>query len=386
MQRSKDSSRPKKVPAPTKTALRIERAKIAVPHPGVVFGHKHYIFIAKLKAGEIQALNHLSFAAKAAVTPLFEMWPPKKATKTVPAKPLTQHTADLMETLSKEWAGLACYVDTRYLGLGNVPSPAAVSTVFDIARNKSINVVPVTSPFYSQPFQQAIRGVIDTDGRGVMFRLPVSIFNDLPNLAGYLGGLAAVLGVTRNQVDILIDLEHKTNVVEVQQLGAYCLDNLPSVADWRTVTLASGCFPESLSDKKSGEWIPFHRADWVGWCAVVQQRANASLRVPSYGDYGVRCGGKPNDVPYPPLPNLRYSSVDTIWARKGLKEAGAMTGICADLIKRPYFSGAQFSQGDSEIALKAAMTNQKNGSPAQWIQWCTNHHLELTASQILNLP
>jgi len=169
-------------------------------------------------------------------------------------------------------------------------------------------------------------------------------------------------------------------------IGTYCLGNLPSIQDWRTVTLASGCFPESITDEPLGQWIPYSRTDWQGWYAVAAQRANSGTRIPTYGDYGVRSGGRPQYVPNTPAPNIRYSVPDTIWVRKGPKAPGSMRAICADLVGRPFFAGAPFSAGDNQIALKAANPDLKNAQAEQWIQWCTNHHLELTASQIRNLP
>ena len=388
MKSSNKSARTKKTPKPTKTALRIERAQIAVPHPGLQFGHKHHVFIAKLKRGEIWALNQLKFATKTAVTPLFEMWPPNPATKKKPAKTLIQHTTDLMQTLTTEWTGLPCYIDTQYLQAGGAPTPANAQTVFGIARTQNVNAIPVTSPYFSQQFQQVISNVIATDGRGVMFRLPVSLFdlNNIQNIAGYLDGLATALGVGRNQVDILIDLARRPEVVEVQQMGTFCLNSLPHIEDWRTVTLAAGCFPDSISNVAVGTWVPFNRSDWNGWSTIAGQRMAAHVRVPSYGDYGVRCGGVPVVIPNSPAPNIRYTAPQTIWVRKGQRAQGSMRAICADLSNQQYFSGPQFSQGDADIVARAAMTNPTNGSPEQWIQWCTNHHLEMTASQILNLP
>lgn len=386
MSSKKASSKPKKAPKPSKTALRVTRAQVAVPHPGYQFGYKHHVFIAKLKRGEVWALNQLKFTTKIAVTPLLEMWPPNPATSTKPAKTLTVHTTDLMETLTTEWTGLPCYIDTQYLQSGGVPSPANAQTVFGIARAKNVNAIPVTSPYFSPAFQQIINNVVATDGRGVMFRLPVAFFNDLQNAAGYLDGLAAAVGVARNQVDILIDLAYRPEVVEVQQMGAYCVNNLPNTADWRTVTLAAGCFPDSIAGIPTGAWVPFDRSDWNGWSTVAAQRIAANVRAPSYGDYGVRCGGAPVVIPNSPAPNIRYAAGPTIRVRKGLKTPGSMRAICVDLITQPYFSGAAFSQGDTDIAALAATTSLKNGSPEQWIQWSTNHHLEMTAAQIQTLP
>jgi hypothetical protein len=386
MQRSKDSTRPKKAPAPTKTALRAERAKIAVPHPGLQFGHKHHVFIAKLKRGEVWALNQLKPETKIAVSPLFEMWPPTPGTKTKPAKSLQQHSTDLIQMLASEWTGLPCYIDTQYLQSAGSPSSASLQTVFSIARLLNVNAMPVTSPLFPPAFQQAISAVTATDGRGVMFRLPLTFFNDPQNVGAYLNGLATAVGVPKGQIDILVDLAYRPNMVEVQQMGAFCLDNLPFVDDWRTVTLAAGCFPDSISTDPTGQWVPYDRSDWRGWFAVAGQRYPAEKRIPSYGDYGVRCGGVPVVIPNSPAPNIRYTNAQEIQVRKGPKAPLAMRAICANLVAQGFFSGAAFSQGDSEIALKAATTGPANGSPEQWIQWCTNHHLELTASQILTLP
>ena len=376
----------KKPPKPSKTLLRVERAKIEVRHAGRSFNHKHHVFIAKLKRGEIWALNYLSLGAKVGVTPLFEMWEPDPGTATKPAKTLEQHTKDLLSRVAAEWTALPFYLDTQYLGKPGAPSPANANTVFSIAQTLNLDTVPVTSPFFSPQFQQVIRNVIATDGRGVVFRLPINFFDDLQNVPGYLNGLVSALGTTRDQVDILIDLAFRPSVGEVQQLGSYALDNLPFIDEWRTVTLASGCFPLSIAASPLGTWIPFTRSDWIGWSVISSQRASLGMRIPTYGDYGIRCGGRPAFIPNTPDPNLRYTAPQTVWVRKEPKAPGGTQIICADLIGQQFYSGPAFSEGDAQIALKAATKDPKNGQAEQWIQWCTNHHLELTASQIQSLP
>ena len=135
-----------------------------------------------------------------------------------------------------------------------------------------------------------------------------------------------------------------------------------------------------------GQWLAFSRTDWRGWLAVVAAMRAAGLRLPSYADYGVRCGGEPEVIPNGPAPNIRYTDSDVIWVRRGPKGASSMRSICQSLVAQAYFRGAAFSQGDSDIAAKGANRDPKDGSPEQWIQWCTNHHLELTFSEIRNLP
>jgi Beta protein len=338
-----------------------------------------------LKRGEVWALNQLSFQAKGNVTPLFEMWPPNPATLTKQAKTLREHTNDLMQLLVTEWTGLPFYLDAQYLPPGGVPSPQSAQTVFNVARIAQVNAIPVTSPFFPQAFQLVIKTVIAADGRGVMFRVPANFFSNQQNLPA-LDALTSFLGVARNQVDILIDLQYRPDLLAIQQVGAFCLNSLPLVNDWRTVTLAAGCFPDSISNQPIGQWLPFDRNDWLGWRGVLQQRTAAQLRLPSFGDYGVRCGGEPQVIPNTPAPNLRYTREQIIWVRRGDKATGSMQAICRDLVQQQFYSGTQFSQGDAEIAMKATTTGQGNGTPEQWIQWCTNHHLELTVSQIQSLP
>lgn len=380
----------------TQRAVRAARALDSVPHPGLHFSTKHHIFIAKAKRGELWALNHLSVSARAATTPLFEMWPPappqkpkagKPGSKPKAAKTLVAHATDLLQTIRDEWGTLPIFLDTRYVPLGGIPAPTSAKTIFDVARTMELTAVPVTAITFAPAYQQEIGDAIAKDGRGVMLRLFITDFINPTLLSQYLTALLQVLNVTSGEVDILIDLGYKPNQIEIQQLGGAALSVLPLLSEWRTVTLASGCFPASISNAESGVWFPVPRVDWLGWLHVNSVQATAGKRLSTYGDYGIRCGGPPMNIPNRPDPNIRYSHHEKVLVRKGPKTDGTMKIICSSLVARAEFSGAAFSQGDSEIAARAAMKGSpNNGQAEQWIQWCTNHHLELTASQIQNLP
>ena len=382
----------------TQRALRAERALTAVPHPGLRFSDRHHVFIAKAKRGEFWALNQLSVAAKSSITPLFEMWPPaiprlprqeegKPRPKPKAPKSLVTHATDLLQTIRDEWGRLPLFLDTRYVPKGGIPSPEGARNIFDVARALQLVAIPTTSIKFAAAYQQEIRDVIAKDGRGVLLRLFMSDFGNPNPLGNYLTALLGVLRVNPNETDILIDLEYRQEQVAVQQLGVFALSVLPSLKDWRTVTLAAGSFPQSISSLEYETWLPVPRCDWLGWLGINSlQAANGSRRA-TYGDYGIRCGGAPADIPNRPDPNIRYSGEQKILVRKEPKKDGKMKTICSSLILRSEFSGAQFSQGDAEIAARAAIPGSpNNGQAEQWIQWCTNHHLELTASQIQSLP
>ena len=372
----------------TQKELLIERAQLHVDHVGLKFNHKHYVFIAKLKQGELWALDYLSLESKGHITPLFELGLPNKPLKKdAPTKSKPQHIEDSLELVGSQWAGLPFFLDLRHLAAKNAPPvPEDISQVFSRARAKQLAVVPVTSPLWPIICQDAIREVIQSDGRGVMLRLERGFFDSAEIVQTRVKSFLDLLGADKEQVDILIDLSYQSQKSEVKKLARNYLQMLPDPERWRTVTVAVGCFPDSISDNQLEKWIPYERADWLGYVSVGGSGLKTKPRIPSYGDYGVRWYGRPGNGGRGPLPNLRYTASDVIWTRRGNAENGAMRSICQNLIKQPFFSKEDFSEGDKLIALKAASRETTNGSAYQWIEWCTNHHLELTFSQIQNLP
>jgi hypothetical protein len=386
---------PKKL---TQKAVRAARALEHIPHPGHQFSHKHYVYIGRAKAGEMWALNNLSVQARSEITPLLEVVPPalaqkekKVGTKVIhkakAAKSLSQHAVDVLKIIKSEWNELPIFLDTKFLRYGTIPSPDAVKVVFDTARDLHLNAVPVTPLVISEDFQKQIAAVIAADNRGVLIRLVLSDFKQAGLLNNLLTALLKGLQVLPQQVGILIDMGRQTDQFTAQQVGLSALSRIPTPAAWRTLTLAAGCFPDAISKWKHDAWLAVERVDWLSWLDIVAGRANAASRIPSYGDYGIRSGAEPLNIPNQPHPNIRYSIPEKVLVRKGEKADGVIKKICANLVSMKEFSGAEFSEGDRQIALKASAPGlPNNGQPFQWIQWCTNHHLELTASQIRKLP
>jgi hypothetical protein len=193
----------------TQKALRAARALETIAHPGFSFSDKHYVFIAKAKAGELWALNHLSADARAAITPLFEMWPPKKPRKkkgsAAPAKApktLSAHATDILTMIRDEWGTLPCFLDSRYIPEGGIPSPLSATRIFDICHSLQLVAIPVTSLAFEAAYQQAIRDAIAKLGHGGMIRLFVEDFIN-PNLLGnYLTALLGVLQVTATKLTL----------------------------------------------------------------------------------------------------------------------------------------------------------------------------------------
>ncbi|WP_420117751.1 beta family protein [Micromonospora sp.] len=147
---------------------------------------------------------------------------------------------------------------------------------------------------------------------------------------------------------------------------------------WRTVTVAAGGMPPSLSRLPTDEPVRVDRWDWLFW------RRLADLGV-GYGDYGVspappggvESGGvEPGDR----LPTVRYTTEDGWWiyrwSRRGGRGDERFADLCRTLVTAPHWpvAGAGLSWGDHEL-LRRARRVTGAGSLANWTAWSTSHHL-----------
>ena len=200
-----------------------------------------------------------------------------------------------------------------------------------------------------------------------------------------LVNLCTFLGVSNEKVDLLLDYEFRQpdeyeDLVVLQELH---FSKIPNLKSWRTLTLASASFPESINDLPDGKWILLDRTEWKSWERIAF--AEKTPRTPSYGDYGIRHPSPPTFGT--PKPNLRYTLTDSYLCRRDEAKHAAMKDICRSLVRRSEYKGAQFSAGDA--AISATATNQDSGGTGggqQWTQWCSNHHFEFVATQIQSLP
>jgi hypothetical protein len=142
---------------------------------------------------------------------------------------------------------------------------------------------------------------------------------------------------------------------------------------WRSVTVAAGGMPPSLTRLPTDEPVRLERYDWQLWGRL------AELGV-GYGDYGVDCAVPDTDGPADRLPTLRYTVDDGWWvyrwSRRGGRGDERFADLCRTLVAAPHWpvGGAAFSWGDHEI-LRRARRGAGAGSPTNWAAWSTSHHL-----------
>ncbi|MFI6262257.1 hypothetical protein [Micromonospora sp. NPDC051006] len=142
---------------------------------------------------------------------------------------------------------------------------------------------------------------------------------------------------------------------------------------WRSVTVAAGGLPPTLSRLPTDEPVRLDRWDWLLW----QRLADSGV---GYGDYGVGSAlpgaGQPGDR----LPTMCYTADGAWWiyrwSRRGGRGDDRFADLCRTLVGAPHWpaAGASFSWGDHEI-LRRARRGAGAGSTSSWTAWSTSHHL-----------
>jgi hypothetical protein len=353
-----------------------------------LFAHKHYVPILKCKAGDLWSLGNLKPATTAMVTPLVEIVPPSQNQSE--QQRLQQSAARILQW----WGTKTLFVDLiwRQAALQLPGGPHVVTEFFDLARAQGVVAIPVTALDRDPAFQAAVAGVIAQDNRGVAVRLAAQFFNNPPNLSAALAGLLAVLKTTRNQVDLIVDFgsigQAASGLLPVMINAAIGL--IPNINDWRTLTVASGSFPASVTVLSQSTWNTLPRTEWTSWHSVVTG-AVSPTRLPAYADFTVGDPALPYAGPSRAAVNLRYSAGNDFFVWRGFafnthaSGIGQIFTICSNLVGLPQFAGAAFSAGDTEIQARSAMIGSP-GNPEAWRKWATNHYLELVVSQIATLP
>ncbi len=362
-----------------------------------MFDHRHYVPLLKWKRGEYRALRFLDKTVRQHVTPLCD-FPPVKydPSETGGRDPAFDDRLSRLATQIEDIWGSA---DRVFLDLGLLDPDAKVrgtahpvSFVFDDARNRGLQLVPVTGPNRDPNYQASVAEVVATDKCGVCLRVHFDEFED-ENLASALDEVFSKLNVSAEDCDLIIDLQSVIGMQLALLTPSLIslLSGLSYLSEWRSLTVATGAFPQDLTAMTLGPNV-VPRRDWALWKGIIEHKAMLP-RLPTYGDYG---------VVHPELLDLDMSTInvsasvryttDTHWLvmrGRGLRTRGSggyaqYMNHAASLIARPEFSGSGFSAGDQEIADIAA-GKAKRGNPETWLRIGTNHHLTFVVRQIASL-
>ena len=340
-----------------------------------------YVPALRWRQGEYQALFRLADAAKARTVPLitipevefdFEMRTPNRTVQ--------EHLDPFAKRFHAKW-------DHRPAWIGVHPGIAEKSVddgrdiyafVFESLREFGACTVPAIPLRATHPVVASVGDIIATDGRGVA--IMVRLLNLMqPNTRSHIDRMAASLGVSIDEVDLIVDLL-ATNFEPYDVFAsalAGSLDQLGNLFDFRNLVVIGTAIPKTFKDVASGtDHLPRH--DWLFYQEFTR-RLPTDLRLPNYGDYTVvHPEFKPLDMrKIKAAGKLVYTTPKTWEVRKGRAfrdHPAQMHEHCASLVASGKFSGAAYSYGDDYIA-RCAVREAKPSNQTRWKGVAINHHI-----------
>ena len=343
-----------------------------------MFDHRHYVAILKGKRAEFPAMAKLK--SRDHITPLLEAVPSAKI-------PIPNRMNDFWN-LDRPY-----FIDFRFADTEEFDSAEEhpIRVCFNRVEELAHKAIPVTSTGQTEAYRSAVASIVDDQGQGFAIRLGLDDFEDEEQPEQSIDLLLGPIGAPKNKVDLIVDLGSVCGQPEAQllQIVRASLASIPSIDQWRSLTLAAGAFPKGVSEMVRDIWNMTPRKDWRCWRSLVTGK-NRPSRLPTYSDYGIRHPDPPYEGFAPPLAQLRYCCAEEFITWKGWKADDygyeQFIEICKNLVGRPEYRGQQFSAGDDEIYRKAIGSDSKTGNPEAWTRIGTNHHLETVMDQIASLP
>ena len=331
-----------------------------------------YVPILKSKEAEHWAWRQASVAVVAGSRPVFEVVPTDKS---------VQETIEtFVNRVTDGWPPAAVLTaDTGHLDQTQPIAGTPHMAIFWTARRLHRNGVPSKPVMRLDDDPQVLTEVAAAaglHGEGACLRLGSG--DEDPSVAAAASlwpQVRATTGLVPAEVDLLIDLrEIRTprDVSRAATVAARVLHWADQNGPWRSMTVASGAFPEQISDLPIGV-TRISRRDAEFFNAVV---ANAPSILPDFGDYAIWHPDIVDAFPRGPLPNLRYTS-GMDW--QVYREERILPGnqsfytLCQRVVSSPHWPGPGYSAGDNEIDQRA----QGNGGPGRatdWLRWGASHH------------
>jgi hypothetical protein len=349
--------------------------------------------VLKLLEGERGALQELESAHRKRVTPLLEIHPPRWK-RTVEDKKKAKRQQTLEEVLNKVGPNLAkALADGRAFIDGLHLPPAAkmasgqhpLAYAMQEARRAEVQLIPATGPERAPQYQETVKAAVAADKLGVCIRLRQKELFD-SEMGGRLQAVLKAVGAVPEVADLVLDVGqiHADDVTALSTSITVVLAKLPHVKKWRTITLASGAFPQKIGHIKVMEKVP--RADWLLWQSIVTHAENL-VRLPAYGDYSAQCTepATPEATMHMGSANIRYTAKDhwLVLRGLGLRQHGyeQYHELAKHIMRQECYTGRTFCWGD-EYIFNCAGGAERSGSQSTWRKVATSHHIAQVLRQL----
>jgi hypothetical protein len=352
--------------------------------------------ILRFKRGEQTALTNLSAAHKMATKPILNIashtFNPPPGADTDGA--FDQRIAQDADRLNAAWAGYAAAVD-----LGDIDPDARcamgihpVRHFFDQISTGAERTLasPVLRLGNDDNYVAAVASVCADHGLNPVFRMTPDDLAE-PDIADVVRDLLDECGVQAAHADFVVDLGYVSTAGRSVITARGALAAVPFAADWASLALVAGSFPENLSGFAVGTHI-LERHEWAVWLA---NRSVAGREV-SYGDYAtihpipVDEGLDPRTMN--PTASVRYTHEDTwiLLRGHGTRTRGGQgfaqfLGHADTIVAMPQYRGEFFSFGDGRI-MRIHRRAEGQGNLETWITIGVNHHVAEIVGQLATLP
>lgn len=345
-----------------------------------------YVPILKDKPAELRAWRQASPAVVAGSRPVFEV---------LARNGLDSTLRRFVNEVAKDWPqGAVLTMDTGYLAQAQAVAGSADNAVLWTARallGRGVATKPVMRLGDDPVVLVEVAAAAALHGEGACLRLGSPDSDPTADEADRQWPVVCqTTGLRSPNVDLLIDLWEVRTPRDVARAAAVAHRVLQWAhlnGPWRSVTVASGAFPSSISNLALGGATPVHRHDADLFDRIIV--GNPPI-APDFGDYAIWHPAVSAPVPRGPLPNLRYTN-QREWQvyREG---KGTLPGnssfhvLCGKVVSSSYWPvpGANYSAGDAEIA-RCARWSGGAGTASQWLQWGASHHLEHVVDRLATL-
>ena len=336
--------------------------------------------------------------------PIPPAWPEGKS-KPIPAKTIDEHIKAVSKALAKSLKGFpSFFLDGFYIELENEleDGSSPVDALFKAVRSAKIPFIPAVGLDWVEDYVDSVRIAIKTDGRGCCLRLVESDLESLAELGDQIDALLVYLAVPRDEVDLLLDFGSK---VPQKVALPFLIDALPFPDKWRTLTIASSSFPDSMMRLKTNSVEALDREEWLAWLSI-RSKKKAVKRLPTFSDYAINHPVLTEIDPRLMLmsPNIRYTdsleyvvakgqaqprkkkkpTPEEAAARERLSPTNQYPKLAAEIKRHVSWKGAKYSWGDDFI--DRCSRRDCVGSATDWRAVGTCHHIALVVQQLASLP
>lgn len=209
--------------------------------------------------------------------------------------------------------------------------------------------------------------------------------NEFSNITDFLTSLFSSSTIKRNQVDLILDLQHISSeyLFDKMCLLRTVCSEIESINEYRSVIIASTSFPDSVESLEREQVYHFERQEKHIHELALKLATEYDFNY-MFADYGT--SGIDDSIYVPGMsPNfkIKYTTASDYIYIKGYQTKKGGLDIqnvrkCANtLINCNSFSNQYFSWGDGTIYNIAIGHSISPGNLTNWISYSLNHHITL---------